>query len=443
MNYYLIGIKGVGMTALAQVLKSEGHSVIGSDTNEKFFTDDILNSLDIKYFEEFNEKHINSNIDFVIKSAAYTKENIEVKKVQDLNIKSLEYPEALGEISKNYFSVAVCGTHGKTTQSAMLSVLLQDISLDPLAIIGSQVPQFYNKNARIQNKKNDLFVAETCEYKRHFLNFNPNIILLPSLDFDHVDYFKDTEDYENAFVEFINKLPKNGLLVICGDSVSQYFISKVKEKKINLEIVTYGFEKYNDIKTNKDLKLSVPGKHNILNACGSLVVAEYLWKRKNKEVFPKEKALKSLKNFQNTKRRFEKIGEYKKALIFDDYAHHPEEIIVTLKTCKEIYPDKNIIAVFQSHTFSRTQKLEKEFAKSFKLADQIILAPIYSSARENETKYSSIDFLNVVKKANKNVLYFESYEAITKYLNRNISSKDLVVTMGAGDIWQTVEKFRS
>jgi len=440
MNYYLIGIKGVGMTALAQILKSEGHNVTGSDVSEKFFTDKILNSLGIKYFEKFNKEHIDKNIDFVIKSAAYKEDNVEVKKAQNLNIKIQEYPEILGEISKNHFSVAVCGTHGKTTQSAILGVLLQDIGLDPLTIVGSQVPQFHNKNARTQNNKNDLFVAETCEYKRHFLNFYPNTILIPSLDFDHTDYFKDTEDYQSAFFEFINKLPQKAFLVICGDSVPKNFIARIKSKRHDLQIVSYGFEENNDIKPDKNIQIQVPGKHNVLNACGALIMAKHLWQRSKTEVFPEKKAFNSFLNFKNTKRRFEKIGQCNSAYIFDDYAHHPIEIKVTLEAAKNAFPNKKLIVVFESHTFSRSKKLATEFAQSLQEADELILASIYSSAREKESKYTSQDFKKAIQNKNPNLKYFKTYEEIINYLKEYINEEFVVITMGAGNIWEVSHK---
>jgi len=453
MHYYFIGIKGVGMTALAQVFKSQGHDVSGSDTDEKFFTDEILQSLKIPFYEEFDEEHITKNIDYVIRSSAYSENNnAEVKKVIDQKIKMMEYPEALGEISKTHFSVSVCGTHGKTSTTAILGVLAKTLWLDPLCIVGSSVPGFNNKNARTQSVPNDLFIAETCEYKRNFLYFYPDTILLPSLDFDHADYYKDQQDYENAFHELINKLPKDSTVITCMDDIPHNFLDQLKLNK-NINIITYGFNNNSDVVVSRpviengiqtsrisnldiELSLQIPGEHNILNAVGALLMIKLLTERKN-EVLDYNKARQTLLNFQNTKRRFEKTGEYNGAIIIDDYAHHPKEISATLYSAKSFYKDKNIIVVFQSHTFSRTQKLEQDFAKCFYNADKVIIAPIYPSAREKKTTYTSQDFYKTIQKYHNNVLYFDSYDKITDYLKKSVTNNDIVITMGAGDIWKT------
>jgi len=448
MRYYLIGIKGVGMTALAQILKSNGHFVTGSDGKEKFFTDQILRDLKIDFKESFNAKNLDNSYDFVVKSSAYDESNPEVKKAYDLGLIVLDYPEALGEISKEYFSIAVSGTHGKTTQTAMLSQILIDLKLDPQCIVGSAVPKFHNRNARTQIKKNPLFVAEVCEYKRNFLNFCPSAVLIPSLDYDHIDYYKTPEDYINAFVEFSDKLPKNGKIIVCGDLVPDKFLKNVRK---DIQIETYGFDKSNDyvitkpvikdemllstFDSNEVLSLKIPGSHNILNAYGALLMAKYIASILKKK-FDLEKALKSLLNFKNTKRRFERKGILNKALLFDDYAHHPAEIETTLKAAKAFYPTRKITVIFQSHTFSRTEEFRTDFAKSLKNADLVILAPIYGSAREKQSSYTSENFFSDILKENKSAVYLKDMKEIAKLIKKTASKEDLIITMGAGDIFQ-------
>jgi UDP-N-acetylmuramate--alanine ligase len=455
MKYHLIGIKGVGMTAIAQVLKASGHKVKGSDTNEEFFTDIILKDLKIPFTSEFKVENITDDIDIVIKSSAYDESNPEVQRAKKINIPILDYPMALSMLSEEYHAVAIAGTHGKTTQSALLSILCIELGLDPLCIVGSSVPQFGNKNARIQDKPNDLFIAETCEYKNNFLSFSPNIILIPSLDYDHVDFFMTIKEYEDAFIRFCQKLPQDGILVICADSLSERFLREITKIK-HIKTISYGFKKNNNIRVEKptiinklqnskikefdfEFQMSVPGDHNILNAVGAIIVLDLLSSRKNIKIdYDTVKTV--LLNFRNTKRRLEKLGTYKEAIFIDDYAHHPVEIEATIKSLKSFYKNKKIKVIFQSHTFSRSKKMEKEFASSFKLADEVIIAPIYPSAREVITKYTSKDFAQAISKSNKNSKFFESYDHITKYIKKTTTKNDIIVAMGAGDIWKTLMK---
>jgi UDP-N-acetylmuramate--alanine ligase len=338
--------------------------------------------------------------------------------------------------------------------------LATELGFDPLCIIGSSVPQFDNKNARIQDdEESDLFIAETCEYKENFLHFHPDIILLPSLDYDHTDYFKTKEDYEDAFVKFACKLPEDGILVVGGDQVPESFIEKVSYKREDINIVTYGFDPENDIIVSKPevkdgiqstfienfkfkFSLSVPGSHNILNATGAFIVMMFLAEIGELDI-DKDIARESLLSFSNTKRRMEKLGEFNGGLLFDDYAHHPVEIKATIDSLKSFYKDKKIRVIFQSHTFSRSMKLEHEFADSLSYADEVILTPIYPSARELETKYTSKDFANAIQKKNENLKYFDNYEDISDYLKETLSKDEIAISMGAGDTWRIIQNILS
>ena len=411
---HMIAIKGAGVSGLAQILKGLGHNVSGSDTVDTFFTDKILKKTDICVKTPFSVKNIPQNIDLAISSMAYLKsDNIEIKELKKRKIPIFGYANALGSIFNQYYGIAIAGTHGKSTVSAMIAYILEQAGLEPFALIGAELLN-WKSNARIskklqanqqisrpknifqiKNKKQDsCFVIEADEYKEQFLNYKPNIIVLTDIDFDHPDYYKNKKAYKNAFKKFIKNIKRNGVII--------------KNNKL--------------ISKNYDLQLI--GKHNQRNANLAYLTC--------KKLGIQDKVIKkALIKFKGTRRRLEKVGKFKNATVIDDYAHHPTEVKASLLALKKEYPNKELVVLFHPHTFSRTKEFLKEFAKSLEIADKIYLLDIYSSSREKHSNITSDDIIKNIKKGAKNlktILY------AIKFFKKNLSSKQVLVTMGAGNV---------
>ncbi len=447
---YFVGIKGAGMAAVAEILKSRGIEISGSDTKEKFFTDKILRKNKISYSEEFNARNVPEGADLVVYSTAYNENNnSEMAEAKKRGLLMLSYPEVLGELFKERMGIAVCGTHGKTTTTALLAEVFREADQDPLALVGSQVEKW---KSSVLTGKGNYFIAEADEYQNKLHYYNPWAVILTNCDFDHPDFFRNFEDYKNAFRDFVEKIPKHGFLAVCGDDADALEVSE----SARCEILTYGFLEGNDYrianyelnmkdnsqsfsvfyKDNKigDFQISLPGKHNVSNSLAAIAVAHKL-------KFDLEKTAEALENFKGTARRFELIGERNGAILIDDYAHHPEEIKATLKAAREIYNYKNIITVFHPHTFTRTKALLQEFAQSFDNADKAIVIDIYGSAREKQGGVSSKDLVDLINKYNPGKAeYIPTISEVVEYLKDGIESKDVVISMGAGNVWEVTEK---
>ncbi|MFA5926411.1 MAG: UDP-N-acetylmuramate--L-alanine ligase [Parcubacteria group bacterium] len=447
---YFIGIKGSGMVALVEILQRRGFEVGGSDTNEKFFTDDILKKrLFVKFFEGFSADHIKSDIDLVVYSTAYNeKNNEEFKTAKYKQIPMISYPELLGLLFNQKYGIAVCGTHGKTTTTAMLAEIMRKSDFDPTAVVGSKVRQ-WRSSALVG--KSEFMVVEADEYQNKFDYYWPQAVVLTSADWDHPDFFKTYEDYKNAFEKFVEKIPRHGFLVVCGDRNETLEIAK----KAKCKVITYGFGSENNIKIrdhklrngkqvfNLDIngknlgefELEIPGRHNALNAAGAAAMAHQFNAKP-------EKIREALSEFEGTSRRFEYIGKRNGAILLDDYAHHPEEIKVTLKAAREFFPKRRIWCVFHPHTFTRTKALLSEFSQSFEDADRVIILDIYGSAREVQGGVHSKDLVELAKRYHRSVEYIPTIPEAIEYLAGIISHEDLVIAMGAGNVWEVAEKLK-
>jgi len=447
---YFIGIKGSGMVALVEILHRKGFEITGSDTEEKFFTDDILKKrLCIKFFEGFDADHIKGDIDLVVYSTAYNeKNNEEFKAAVFKRIEMISYPEMLGLLFNQKYGIAVCGTHGKTTTTAMLAEILNKSDFEPTAVVGSQVKQ-WRSSALVG--RSEFMVIEADEYQNKLDYYWPQAAILTSADWDHPDFFKTFKEYTDVFSKFIQKIPRHGFLVVCGDRSDTLEIAKAAKCKV----ITYGFEKDNNIRIkNYDLKkgkqifelwngdkglgkfeMELPGKHNVLNASGAVAMAHQF----NAKA---EKIQEALAKFEGTSRRFEYIGERNGAILIDDYAHHPEEIKATLRAAREFFPKHRIWCVFHPHTFTRTKALLSEFAQSFEDADRVIILDIYGSAREAQGGVHSEDLVNLAKKYHHNVGYIPSIKEVVEYLADEIGQGDLIIAMGAGNVWEVAEKLK-
>lgn len=454
-NVHLTGIKGVGMTALSLYLSDMGIRLSGSDVSEVFVTDDVLKKRNIVWKVGFNKKHIGKSTDLLITTAAHGGlVNEEVKYAKDHGIKVLTYAEALAEISYEKETVCVCGVGGKTTTCSMLSVLLDSASLDPSFVIGvGDIFPLGVSGRYVASGRN--FICEGDEYvvspgvndNAKFSLLKPKVIIVTNIEYDHPDIYKSFDETKEVFLNFFNKLPKYGSLIANADNANTMsVVAKSKAKA-----VTYGFDKasdyriqnvkYQDQKTKFDIYIkkskklvegvviSVPGEFNVRNATSVFVAGDILG-------LGEEEIKKGLARYLGCRRRFEDMGNFKGAKFFDDYAHHPGEIKETLKAVRSWYPDRRIVAIFQPHTYSRTKALFGEFAKSFKKSDVVALMDIYSSARETDTLGMDSRLLaDETEKYNKKTFYVGGQKETLEWIDKNVKSGDVVLTMGAGDIF--------
>ncbi len=448
MKIHLIGIGGIGVSALAQYYLSKGHEVSGSDLVRSDLTK-FLEQKGIKVFIGNFAKNINKDLDLVVYSPAVKKDNPELKSAIKLQVAGcklhvLSYPEALGGLTKEYYTIAVAGAHGKSTATAMVGLILAKAGLDPTVIVGTKVKEFSAKGrlasgegTNFRSGKSKFLVIEACEYDSSFLHYSPKIIVITNIDKEHFDYFKNFTNVKKAFKYFIARLPANGFLVFNKDDKYPPEISKPKFKAIG-----YSLKQKEAMKLKKILK--VPGMHNVSNALAALEVARIL-------DIPDKVSFSALSEFKGTWRRFEmKKGTAgnKKIIVVSDYGHHPNEISATLKAAKEKYPKKRIWCVFQPHQHQRTYYLFNDFVRILRqtqddyFIDKIIVTDIYDVAgRETKKINAGISSEKLVRKINKkNIIYLPLRKA-ESFVKKNIESGDVLIIMGAGDIYLLADKF--
>jgi UDP-N-acetylmuramate--alanine ligase len=414
---HIIGIKGVGTAALSELLIKNGHMVTGSDIKEEFITDKPLKKAGIVVFE-FGKKDL-SGYDAVIRSVAYDiKNNEDVRMAESLGIPIFTYPEVVASIFNNKFGVAVAGSHGKTTITAMLSDILDKAGKNLNAIVGSKVNS-WNSGAKTNNLKKDeaIFVLEADEYRGAFLNYFPKCAIIANIDYDHPDCYKTKEDYESTFLNFAKNISDDGFLIANNDYPE---IKKISEN-LNCKIIFY------NEKNIIHFKLKFPGVYNQLNANAAYLCALELG-------VSKEGAKKSLEEFSGTARRFDILGKKENAVIIDDYAHHPSEIKAALSGVKEMFPNKKVVAIFQPHTYSRTKKFSIDFSKAFDMANQVVLMDIFSSARESFD--SSVSVKDISDKIGEKAIFIKDRKKILEFSKKYFSEDSVIIFMGAGDIWQ-------
>ncbi len=445
IHVYFMGIGGISMSGLAQILIEEGFKISGSDNKESAITKALEEKgISIKYGQKAENITSADKIDVVVYTAAVHPDNPEFIAAKEAGIPMLTRAELLGQIMKEYeIPVAISGTHGKTTTTSMLSKILLEADTDPTLSIGGV---FKDIGGNIRVGKSEYFVTEACEYTNSFLSFFPKISVISNIDADHLDFFKDLDDIRHSFRKFAQLLPADGALVISGDIEN---LSEITEG-LPCKIITYGsksdFDYYpTDITYDgngnpsftahlpqgKELKvtLAVPGIHNVYNALAAIAVANLL----NIE---EAHIVSALSQFGGTSRRFEHKGEIGGVTIIDDYAHHPTEIKATL-TAAQNYPHNKIWCVFQPHTYTRTKALLNEFAQALSLADHVVLADIYAAREKDTLGISSRTLRDKIVELGHECNYFpttENFSEIEKFLLQNCTKGDLLITMGAGDV---------
>lgn len=405
-HVHCIGIGGIGLSALARYCNARGAVVTGSDSGSSKVTSDLQKE-GITVYYGHSLAHLSSETDLVIYSIAVSESNPELKEAKRRGTTCMTYPEALGLLTKEYTTIAVCGTHGKTTTTAMVAGMLQAAGKSPTVIVGSLLKE---GGTNFIEGTSEYLVVEACEYKRSFLNLSPTHIVVTNIDEDHLDYYKDLKDIESAFQSFVEKLPENGTLITHADVDLE-----TKAKKINAD----GIDK-------EKISLSVLGEHNKSNAQLALALAPLLG-------LDDTKAREGLQSFTGTWRRLEQRGIYKGATMYDDYGHHPKEIRATLNALRERYPKETykIIVIFQPHLYSRTKLFLNEFATAFNDADTVCIMPIYASREEDDGTISSKDLVEKIV----NAVYVETFQEAKKYIDNNVNDKMVVLTIGAGDVY--------
>jgi len=463
---YMIGIKGVGMTMLAEFLAHEGFSVSGSDTAETFMTDSVLAQAGIKVNQGFRVDHLVEDFDLIIYSTAYNEaNNEELKLAIAKKIKLVTFAEALGAVFNLRHGIAVSGSHGKTTTTAWLGFVLEKTGLKPNVMVGAQVPQF--NGAGLTGKSNYL-VIEADEYQNKLQYFNPKLILLNNIDYDHPDFYPTEASYEQAFIDFIKRLPKSGILIANFDDK---IVKRLAKENCQGKIISYGLENKDAMYSASEIVWSpasagmtdqkqyfkvslkddegksdlgtfatlLPGKHSVLNALAVIAASIEL----GAELHLIRRALEE---FTGTARRLQTLGEFKGAILVDDYAHHPTEVQATMQAVKQKWPGKNIRVIFHPHTFSRTESLLEDFAKSFKKANEVVVLPIYSSAREKEGIINNEGVAAAIKNNltdKQKIMTVNSLDEAENYLRETATDKDVIILMGAGDVFRVGEKLIS
>ncbi|MGM0409944.1 MAG: UDP-N-acetylmuramate--L-alanine ligase [Bacillota bacterium] len=445
-NIYLIGIGGVSMSGIAKILKEKGYKVSGSDIKDSKRVQE-LKKIGINVNIGHNESNIKKKIDIVVISNAIKKKNVEYKKAKKLNLKILKRAEMIADLMKDKKGIAISGTHGKTTTTALISTMLKNATLNPTIMVGGDLDSI---NGNVYLGKGDYFVTEADESDGSFLYFDPYISVVTNIELDHINYYDSKEKLLNNFKKFIRAEEDDKKSIVCAEdkqirdlcdldneNLLSYGFNYGNIRASNIEILPFGsvFDvEYNNNKIG-EISLQIPGKYNILNSLAAVSVGLY-------EGMSFSEIKRGIESFTGVKRRFEKKGLIRDILVVDDYAHHPTEIKETLKAAKNTGYNR-IITVFQPHRYSRTKYLFDEFCNSFINSDHLIISDVYSADETIKNKEDKNLAKNMAAKCAKiynfNVDYIENVNDIPKYLSDIIKSKDLVITIGAGDIYKSGE----
>ena len=440
IHVHFIGIGGISMSGLAEILIDAGFTVSGSDAKKSPLTQHLATKgAKINYPQMAS--NITDDIDLVVYTAAIAPDNPEYARANGNGLPMMTRADLLGQIMKNYKTpIAISGTHGKTTTTSMISEVLLAADTDPTLSIGGILKSI---GGNIRVGKSDYFVTEACEYTNSFLSFFPRISIILNIEEDHMDFFKDIDDIRNSFRKFAEILPRDGFLIINKE------IDRLDDltKGLDCNIITFGNDQsadysYKDatydeygrgsyllLKNGKEcgrVTLGVVGEHNILNSLSVIALMDIL-------AIDFESVTRALAAFHGTDRRFELKGDVSGVTILDDYAHHPTEITATLKAAAN-YPHKTLWCVFQPHTYTRTKAFLKDFAKALSLADKVVLTDIYAAREKNTIGISSKDLLCELEKTGTECYYFPSFDEIENFLLKNCINGDLLITMGAGDV---------
>ncbi len=445
IHIHFIGIGGISMSGLAEILLKEGFTVSGSDNKESDLTRQLEQNGATVYIGQ-RAANIQPGIDLVVYTAAIHPDNAEWKAAQDAQIPMLTRAEFLGQLMDNYAkSIAVSGTHGKTTTTSMISHILLAADSDPTISVGGMLDAI-GGNIRVGGS--DVFLTEACEYTNSFLNFHPKYSIILNIEEDHLDFFKDINDIRNSFHKFAQNTAADGVLILnAAIDHPEEITADLKERVVTFGLTEDADYTASDITYNESacasftfrihgkaaghVSLNVPGKHNIANALAAIAFA-------TEAGFDTDTIIRGLQAFGGTARRFEYKGKLGGITIIDDYAHHPTEIAATLTAARN-YPHGRVICIFQPHTYTRTKAFWNQFSDALALADVVVLADVYA-ARETDTLGIHMeDLADDIRKKGTESYFFPSFDAIENFLLETCTDNDLLITMGAGDIYQVGE----
>jgi UDP-N-acetylmuramate--alanine ligase len=442
---HFVGIGGIGMSGIAEILMNQGFKVSGSDLVASENTEALIKKGAVVMIGHKAENIEGAEV-VVYSSAVHPKDNVETKAAMEAGIPIIRRAEMLAEATKFNYCLAVSGTHGKTTTTSIVGLVLIKAGIDPTVIVGGRLRDFGGSNARLGNGK--WTVVEADEYDRSFLQLSPTISIVGNIEPDHLDIYKDMDDLRETFTDFANKVPFYGCVALGLDNDG----CKDILKNINKKVVTYGLSRYCDYRADSisynqgsstckvyekddllgEITINMPGRHNLLNAMAAVAVS-----RKIGIEF--ETIKEAISEFHGVYRRFDVRGEFKNVLVVDDYAHHPTEVQAALEAARNGY-DKRIVAVFQPHTFTRTQSLYEDFAKSFDNADEVIIAGIYPAREEPiEGVTGKLISDSGAGFGHRNITYIEKLSDIEQYLRENLKDGDMLITLGAGNVCDIAE----
>ena len=471
LHIHFVGIKGTGMAALTEILCQRGARITGSDVADTFYTDQVLAACGITA-SSFDAANITGDLLCVIHSSAYNEAtNCELQEARRRGIPCLLYSQALGQLSAHAYSCGIAGVHGKTTTTGLAGTILAQLRLPVQVLAGSLISGFggAGEGSCTLSLGQDFFVAETCEYQRHFMDFHPQKIILTSVESDHQDYFPTYQDILSAFVDYGCLLPAGGQLIYCADDQGACeSAAQVARRRPDVKLLPYGetaqgnyrltFGKVEDGRQcfylagfgDHPFYLYVPGRHLVLNAAAAIALSVELLREAGRSHDIDSQSLaerisQGLAAFRGGKRRSELVGRRDKLVILDDYGHHPTAIKTTLEGYRSFYPDCKLVVDFMSHTYTRTAALLEEFAASFGAAHEVVLHKIYGSAREDASS-SGVDGTTLYQatcRHHPQVRYYEEIMAAADDLERELAQGDenfpggiVFVTMGAGDNWK-------
>ena len=437
---HMVGIGGVSMSGIAEILVNWGFTVTGSNNVENENTKK-LEKAGIKVFIGHNAENVVGS-DVVVHTAAVKDDNIELKTAKNLGIPTVERADFLGEITRCFSdTITIAGTHGKSTTTSMVSLCFLEANQDPSIQVGADLSQI-GGNYKVGNSEH--FIIESCEYVESFLKFSPKSEIILNIDNDHLDYFKTFENVKNAFVKYVKLLPDDGILVVNGDDkncldLPQYTHAKaltygITNKNVDFFAVNIVFDNdgfpefdvYSHDKFYERIKLHIPGMHNVLNALGCIALC-------NEYGLSSTDIKNGLSKFTGVGRRFEFKGKVNNASVYDDYGHHPTEIVATAKALMNKKYNQSWV-VFQPHTYSRTKLLMDDFAKALLNFDNIILLDIYAARENNTYNVSSEDLANKIKTLGKNALFIKDFDECVSYLKSHVHENDIIITQGAGTV---------
>lgn len=436
---HFIGIGGISMSGLAEILLDRGYNVQGSDIQDSLIIQKLKRNGAL-----INIPHKAENVigaDLAVYTSAVKDDNPEIIKAKELNIPLMDRAAFLGKIMKEYsYGIAISGCHGKTTATSMVSIIFKNAGMDPTVLLGGELDAI-GGNVRIGNSQ--YFVTEACEYMENFLKFYPYYGVILNIDEDHLDYFKNIQHIKDTFIKFAKLIPREGCLALCADDSNAMEVLP----HINCNVVTFGIKNKADymakdiefdqfghpsfriISKGKDMglyRLRIPGIHNVMNSLSAFAVSDFFG-------IQTDVIRDSLMEFGGTHRRFDILGTVNDITVIDDYAHHPTEIRVTLSAAKK-FPHNKLWCIFQPHTYTRTKLLFMEFADSFHDADYVIMTDIYAAREKNTGMINSKDLADAANNRSGNVIYMKEFADIAEYIKKNAKPGDMIMTVGAGSI---------